>query len=152
MVILGAISSFATELVVPGTYHFMRLKSDIPSQVSSIFKKTFLFLAYVRNSIAHLCLKTKFFSELEWRATVLIFRYLISMSSFITCLTWSSFTCSPVFYRTSLTTIAEESIIFLFKFKSSIVSCILSRFFIFKSLSLINSAMKPGFFLDLSMS
>jgi hypothetical protein len=65
MVILGAIASFGTEFVVPGTCHFIRLKSDIPSQVSSMLRNTFLFLAYARNSIAHLYLRTRFFSELE---------------------------------------------------------------------------------------
>ena len=45
MVILGLTSSFATELVVPGFYHFMRLKSVMPSQVSSTFRKTFFLRA-----------------------------------------------------------------------------------------------------------
>jgi len=36
--ILGTIWSFGTELVVEGTYHFILLKSVIPSQVSSMLR------------------------------------------------------------------------------------------------------------------
>jgi hypothetical protein len=64
-VILGCTSSFGKELEVPGTCHFIFLKSDIPSQVSSMLMKTFFFLAWAKNSMAHLYLKTRFFSEFE---------------------------------------------------------------------------------------
>jgi len=84
-----------TELIVPGTCHFIFLKSDIPSHVSSILRKTFFFRAWPRNSIAHLYLRTKFFSEFECRDTVLILRNFISISSFITFLTSLSLTDIP---------------------------------------------------------
>ncbi len=73
-VILGAISSLATELVVPGTYHFILLKSYMPSQVSSMLRKIFCFLSSARNSSAQRYLRIRFFSEFEWSETYLIFR------------------------------------------------------------------------------
>ena len=93
MVTLGVISILGMEFVVPGFYHFMRLKSDIPSQVSSMLMNTFFFRAWLRNSNAHLYLRTKFFSEFECKDTVLILRYRMSSSSFMTDLTVFSVTC-----------------------------------------------------------
>jgi len=92
IVILGEISILATELVVPGSCHFILLKSLMPSQVSSTFRNTFFFLAWVRNSSAQRYLRTRFFSELEWSDTVLILVNRMSSSSRITVLTSLSVT------------------------------------------------------------
>ena len=87
MVTRGVTSIFGMEFVVPGTCHFMRLKSDIPSQVSSMLRKIFFLRAWARNSMAQRYLSTRFFSEFECRDTVLIFRYRMPRSSRITDLT-----------------------------------------------------------------
>ena len=55
IVIRGAIASLPTELVVSGACHLHLRKSLIPNQVSSIFKKFFLFLSRERYSSAHVC-------------------------------------------------------------------------------------------------
>lgn len=84
IVIRGAIASLPTELVVPGACHLRLRKSLIPNQVSSIFKKFFLFLSRERYSSAHLCRRTRFFSELLCMAVSLILRYLMKWSRFMT--------------------------------------------------------------------
>jgi hypothetical protein len=86
-VILGAISIFGIELVVPGYYHFILLKSLMRIHVSSMFKNTFFFRDWARNSRAQRCRRTRFFSELECRDTVLIFLNRMPSSSRITDLT-----------------------------------------------------------------
>ena len=75
--ILGVICSCATELVVPGAYHFMRRKSVIPSQVSSTLRR--VFPAFNRLIIfrANCWRRTRFFSELPWMDTGKTLRYLI---------------------------------------------------------------------------
>lgn len=84
IVIRGAIASLATELEVPGAYHFLLRKSLMPNQVSSIQRNYLLFLAKERNSKAHLWRRTRFFSELLWIAVSLIFRYFMPWSRFMT--------------------------------------------------------------------
>lgn len=113
IVTLGEISNLATELVLFRGCHFILRKSLIPSQVSSTFKNTFFFLACAKNSRAHRCRRTRFFSELEWSETVLIFLYLIPRSYFITDLTsrsvdsmlWCSFTCFLIYAALSIITL-----------------------------------------------
>lgn len=87
--ILGLITNVEREFVVPYYYHFIRLKSDIPSQVSSIFKKILPLAHSLRNSIVHCCLKMMFYDELAWNDTGLIFLYFIPRSFFITSLIFS---------------------------------------------------------------
>ena len=84
IVIRGAIASLATELVVAGACHLHLRKSLIPNQVSSIFKIFFLFLRRDKYSSAHLCRRTKFFSELLCMAVSLILAYLMKWSRFMT--------------------------------------------------------------------
>ena len=152
IVILGAISNLATEFVVPGTCHFILLKSDIPSQVSSIFKKTFFFLAYSRNSIAHRYRSTKFFSELEWSATVLIFLYFIPISFFMTCETTLSFTYIPEVFSINFLIYSDESMTVRLAFRSWTVSLISTLICYFISCLSISSDIMLGFLLVFRMS
>ena len=51
--ILGLITKVAREFVEPCYYHFILLKSDMPSQVSSIFKNILPLAQSLRNSTTH---------------------------------------------------------------------------------------------------
>ena len=149
MVILGLTSSFATELVVPGFYHFMRLKSVMPSQVSSTFRKTFFLRAQFKNSRAQRCLITRFFSELECRETVLILRKCMPRSSFITYQTALAVTWSPLEVLISSATAYAESIMQLKSFLTSTAFLMSYLWSSLKAIFAMISPMNEGFFLAL---
>ena len=65
MEILGLRAKVGKEFVDPGSRHFMRLKSDIPSQVSSIFRNVYPASHMSVNFRAHYYLKMRFYGEFE---------------------------------------------------------------------------------------
>ena len=81
MEILGEICSLATELVVSGAYHFLLLKSDIPTHVSSTQRMTYFLSMASMNLRANCYLNTLFLSELAWMDTATTFLYFIPISS-----------------------------------------------------------------------
>ena len=75
IVIRGQTQTCLTELGSPLTYHLIFLKSDIPSQVSSIFMMYFLDLIDVMSFIANCYLRTRFFGLFACREVDLIRLY-----------------------------------------------------------------------------
>ena len=72
----GAIWNAGTELLLPGAYHFIRLKSDIPSHVSSKFKYTRSGRSFLMKFKAQVCLKILLVCEFAELAICLTLRYL----------------------------------------------------------------------------
>ena len=66
MEILGLRARVGTVLVEPCSLHFILLKSDMPSQVSSMFRKEYPASHISRNFKAHFYLRMRFYGELEW--------------------------------------------------------------------------------------
>ena len=65
MEILGLRAKVGKEFVDPGSRHFMRLKSDMPSQVSSIFRNVYPASHKSINFRAHCYLRMRFYGEFE---------------------------------------------------------------------------------------
>ena len=61
--ILGYQSAFATEFVEPGTYHFIRLKSSMPNQDSSMLIHLVLTVRVSSSFLANYYLSTRFLIE-----------------------------------------------------------------------------------------
>ena len=150
-VILGAIISFATELVSPWLCHFIYLKSLWPIQLSSMLMTTLLLCSKLMNLNANCCLKTIFFSELAWTDTGTTFLYFIFNLDLMTWRIsqfWNGFSIS--FGSVSLI-VSTESMKWCYLMNSITLSSMIWLLASLDSASLIMACMNPLFFLAFVM-
>ena len=98
MEILSAVWSCAAELVVLGACHFLRLKSDMPSQLSSAFKMIFPSWRSQVRLMANCCRSTRFFTLFPWMEIGTTFLYFMSRSSLMIILISCSVASKPRSY------------------------------------------------------
>ena len=72
--IRGLMSTVGTELVDPFSLHFIRLMSDIPSQVSSTLRKLYPASHISMYLSAHYCRSIRFWLEFAWSDALRILR------------------------------------------------------------------------------